>query len=190
MHRPARRTAARRSRFAADRCPGTRRRGHGRNAAQRAAHVVMVAQQIARGENQIVEIELGAARACGRDSVARTGALRRSASARTGWPGLPEEARPRRRSRRCSGTRRRRSADRRRPWRGRAALPRRPICPSCGRRRKLPALVQRSGWGREVSSRTRPAGVADRSTASGRHLGQSARSDRRRFPARSPRSRA
>ena len=32
----------------------------GETLAQRAAHVVMVAQQIARGENQIVEVEQGA----------------------------------------------------------------------------------------------------------------------------------
>ena len=126
---------------------------------ERAADVVMVAQQIARGEDQIVEVELGARAlvvAIALQDRTRFVDQRRQNVAGGGL----QQARPRRRSRRCSGPRRRRSADRRRPWRGRPALPRRPICPSCGRRRKLPALVQRSGWGREVRSRTRPAGVA------------------------------
>ena len=119
----------------------------------------MVAQQIARGENQIVEIKLGARALVvaialqdrtrfvdqRRQGVTSGGLHKRDPGVAAGGVVNPQ---------------RRRSADQRRPWRDRPASRRRPICPSCGRRRKLPVLMQRSGCGREIRSQTMPAGVA------------------------------
>ena len=126
---------------------------------QRAPDIVMVAQQIARGEDQIVEVELGARALVvaialqdrtrlldqRRQNLAGRGLKKRSPGVAAG--GVVD----------LGGDR---SADRHRPWRGRPASPRRPICPSCDRRRRRRPWCKGPDAGREVRSRTRPAGVA------------------------------
>ena len=59
-HRPVRRTAGKRSRSAGDWYPGLIDKDMGEALSQRVPLIVTVAQQVARGEVEVVEVELGA----------------------------------------------------------------------------------------------------------------------------------
>jgi len=152
-------TGARRSRSVADRCPGIHRQNLREARSQRPAHFIMIAQQVARGEDQIVEIEQGRRTLMSRnrcrnglhlgDQVKPRRDWRHSGAAPARLGSKPRSAR----RPRCSGARRRSLLSLR-------AWLHRPISPFFLVGEERAGFVQRSGCGGDSSILTSPTGVS------------------------------